>query len=329
MELTNEKVINAPRQRVFNALHDPQILRQAIPGCQALSPVAPDEHQMTVALKVGPLKSTFSGTVTIYNEDEPAGFSLRGQGHGPAGSAEGHAHVALAAIDASTTNLAYHISADLEGQLSTLEEAVVETAARTMAAEFFSRLALLLEGEAIVAERGAPMNVPVAPPPVTPVPSVPHEAEDEALAAEDTAPAAASTPVSDTVSASDEPSPGREKTTADVITVGGSRTDDLGVYRDTVPGAGSAAFDPHPDYALQGRRARPAVPDYPMSATTPFSGGDAAVGTMPIERDLSFGQYNRTQRADEDEQGPFFFIWRVFLVAVGLVLIYLLLTGGI
>ncbi|WP_157961886.1 CoxG family protein [Acuticoccus kandeliae] len=141
MELTGEKIIKAPQARVYDALHDPVVLRQSIPGCHSLSKVDDDTYELTAGLKVGPLKIAPLVSVEVYNEDRPAGYSVRGEANANEnGSARGNAHVALAAIDAATTNLAYHVTISLKGQLATLERSVLDGTARTLVAEFFSRL---------------------------------------------------------------------------------------------------------------------------------------------------------------------------------------------
>lgn len=152
MELTGEKVITAPRQRVYDALHDTVILRQAIPGCQAMTKAADGRYEATVALKFGPLKSNFFGTIHVYNEDPPSGYSLRAEASGGlSGNASGDAHIALASIDDQTTNLAYHVRADVNGQLGTLDSRQLESAARVLVAEFFSRLETALDTSRFVA----------------------------------------------------------------------------------------------------------------------------------------------------------------------------------
>lgn len=149
MEFSGERVIGASQERVYDALHDPVVLRQAIPGIQSLTKVDTNKFELLASLKVGPFRPTFSGAVELYNQDRPSGYSLRGSATSANGSAAGSAHVALAAIDSETTNLAYHISVDLDGQLGAIESVRLETTARTLTAEFFSRLQTLLDGETI------------------------------------------------------------------------------------------------------------------------------------------------------------------------------------
>lgn len=149
MELTGEKVINASQARVYEALHDPVLLRQALPGVETLTMERDGRYHIGAALRVGPLRPVFTGTIEIYNEDEPAGYSLRGQVRGGgAGTVTGNAHVALARVHAHVTNLAYHLTADVTGQIGAREGVRLDATVRSLLDEFFSRLQLALEREA-------------------------------------------------------------------------------------------------------------------------------------------------------------------------------------
>ncbi|WP_162409495.1 CoxG family protein [Acuticoccus sediminis] len=163
MEFSGERVIGASQWRVYDALHDPVVLRQAIPGIQTLNKVDSNTFDLSATLKVGPFRPTLSGVVQLYNQDPPSGYSLRGQADSANGTAAGSAHVALAAIDEDATNLAYHVTLELEGPLASVEVLRLETTARTLTAEFFSRLQTLLDGDT-VDEPKTPEVEPVAEP---------------------------------------------------------------------------------------------------------------------------------------------------------------------
>ncbi|WMS44837.1 SRPBCC domain-containing protein [Acuticoccus sp. MNP-M23] len=148
MELTGEKVLKAPRNDVYAMLHDPATLRQAIPGCQRFTQIDGTRYEAEIALKVGPISSTFLALVTLYNDDAPMGFSMHGHADSgrAVGGADGNAHVALAMIDENTTNLAYHTAITPLGRIADLPDEVIDKKARTLTAEFFSRLQLILDG---------------------------------------------------------------------------------------------------------------------------------------------------------------------------------------
>ncbi|NBX10359.1 MAG: carbon monoxide dehydrogenase, partial [Marivivens sp.] len=84
MELKDEILIDAPKERVYAALNDPEILKQCIPGCEELIQHSDTELEAKVVLKIGPVKAKFSGNVTLDKSGAPDAFSLTGQGNGGA-----------------------------------------------------------------------------------------------------------------------------------------------------------------------------------------------------------------------------------------------------
>ena len=173
MELTGEKVIEAPRERLFEALRDRVVLRQTLPGIRSIGTGDEGGCVVELAVKLGGLRAKLEGAFDLYDDDPPAGYSLFGRADaGALGGVHAHAHVALASVDETATNVAYHLSVDLEGRLGELEPSVVEAKARELALEFFSRLELCLVTEEQTAElvqlqgSRAPIRLELPPPAV-------------------------------------------------------------------------------------------------------------------------------------------------------------------
>jgi carbon monoxide dehydrogenase subunit G len=94
MDMTGEYRIPAPRQKVWEALNDPEILRQCIPGCEEIVKLSDVEWTAKVTAKVGPVKAKFGGKVTLSDLDPPNGYTITGEGTGgAAGFAQGGAGV--------------------------------------------------------------------------------------------------------------------------------------------------------------------------------------------------------------------------------------------
>ena len=107
MKLTDEVFIAAPREDVYAALNDVEVLKDCIPGCEELVRHSDTELKAKVLLKVGPVKARFSGTVTLIPEEPPRRFTLTGSGSGgTAGFAKGGADVVLRISAASSRNWA-------------------------------------------------------------------------------------------------------------------------------------------------------------------------------------------------------------------------------
>ena len=141
MELADEIVINAPRDRVYAALNDPEVLKQCIPGCEELIKHSDTEMEAKVVLKVGPVKARFSGDVVLDKSGAPETFSLTGQGNGgAAGHAKGGADVTLV-DNGDTTTLRYVAKADIGGKLAQLGSRLIQSTAKKLAAKFFKSFA--------------------------------------------------------------------------------------------------------------------------------------------------------------------------------------------
>ena len=148
MELKDEIIINAPRDRVYAALNDTEILKACIPGCEELTRVSETELEAKVVLKIGPVKAKFGGTVRLDTAGAPESFSLEGEGNGgTAGFARGGADVTLSDVPEGTS-LAYEAKADIGGKLAQLGSRLVQSTAKKLSAKFFQKFAETFEPEA-------------------------------------------------------------------------------------------------------------------------------------------------------------------------------------
>jgi len=181
MEMTGEFRISAPRQRVWEGLNDPEVLKQCIPGCQTLEKVSDTEFNGRVVASVGPVRATFGGKVTLSDLDPPQGYTISGEGSGGvAGFAKGGAKVNLAE-DGAATVLTYVVQAQVGGKLAQVGSRLIDGVARKMAGDFFGHFAAAMateqpapaaaEGEAApVASVAEPEQVAVETPPPLPSP---------------------------------------------------------------------------------------------------------------------------------------------------------------
>ena len=147
MELRDEIVINAPKNVVYDALNDEEILCECIPGCEELVRLSPTELEAKVLLKVGPVKARFGGTVTLDPTGAPDAFNIVGEGKGgAAGFAKGGAVVTLSPSEAGGTLLSYDVEAKVGGKLAQLGSRLIDGFAKKMADQFFSNFVNEIEG---------------------------------------------------------------------------------------------------------------------------------------------------------------------------------------
>lgn len=137
MQMNGSQRIPASKQKVWEALNNPDILRQCIPGCQSLEMSASNEMTATVVLKVGPVKAMFSGKVTLSDLDPPSSYRISGEGSGGiAGFAKGSAAVTLSEEGPDATVLSYQLDAQIGGKLARLGGRLIDSTAEWVSAEF-------------------------------------------------------------------------------------------------------------------------------------------------------------------------------------------------
>jgi carbon monoxide dehydrogenase subunit G len=172
MEMTGEHRIAAPRSVVWEGLNDPEVLRRSIPGCDTLQKTSPTEMTATVTAKVGPVKASFGGQVTLSNLNPPESYTISGEGKGgAAGFAKGGADVKLVE-DGDGTLLRYAVKANIGGKLAQLGARLIDGTARKMADDFFTRFAAEMEQRAGAGGAAAPTPAPTpAAEPVAPAPA--------------------------------------------------------------------------------------------------------------------------------------------------------------
>jgi carbon monoxide dehydrogenase subunit G len=145
MEMMGTRQVAAPREVVWAALNDPEVLKAAIPGCQALSGSPETGFDATVKQKVGPVSATFQGRVVLSDVVPGESYRISGEGKGgAAGFAKGGAAVRLADVEGGT-ELSYDVTANVGGKLAQLGSRLIDGFAKKMADSFFENFRIALE----------------------------------------------------------------------------------------------------------------------------------------------------------------------------------------
>lgn len=139
MEMKGEETIAAPRQKVWEALNNPDILRECIPGCQSLDMTSPTDMSAVVKVKIGPVSASFKGDVMLQNIVAPESYTIAGEGKGGiAGFGKGGADVTLTDLGDSTL-LAYEVKAQVGGKIAQLGSRLIDSSAKKLAGQFFTK----------------------------------------------------------------------------------------------------------------------------------------------------------------------------------------------
>ena len=149
MKMSGEYTLNAGREAVWQALNDPEVLKQCIPGCESIEMTGENEMEAVAVAKVGPVKAKFKGKVQLSDLDPPNSYTISGEGSGgAAGFAKGGAQVKLADADGGGTVLSYDVDATVGGKLAQIGQRLVDGAAKKMADQFFEAFAEAVGGKA-------------------------------------------------------------------------------------------------------------------------------------------------------------------------------------
>ena len=140
MQMNDSQRIPASKEKVWAALNDPEVLKKCIPGCQNLEMSSPTDMTATVVFRVGPVKATFGGKVTLSDLDPPNSYRISGEGSGGvAGFAKGGATVRLESESPDVTILHYEVDAQIGGKLAQLGSRLIDATSKKLAGEFFEK----------------------------------------------------------------------------------------------------------------------------------------------------------------------------------------------
>ena len=135
--MTGEQLIPASQQDVWEALNDPDVLKACVPGCESITLVNPNEYQVLMTARVGPVSAKFRGRLSLSDIKPPHSYALAFEGQGgAAGFAKGGAQVKLVP-QGEQTRLIYDVKANVGGKLAQIGSRLVDAAAKKVADEFF------------------------------------------------------------------------------------------------------------------------------------------------------------------------------------------------
>ena len=147
MDMRDEIALPISVEQAWQALNDPEILQQAIPGCLSLEQISDTELAAKVKVKIGPVAATFKGQVTLSDLNPPRSYVIAGSGTGGvAGSAKGQAAVTLA-DNGEGCVLSYDVSAVVSGKIAQLGSRLVESTAKKLSQQFFDNFTALVTGD--------------------------------------------------------------------------------------------------------------------------------------------------------------------------------------
>lgn len=153
MKMSDDVIIPASREAVWEGLNNPDVLKQCIPGCDTITKHSDTEMEAGVTVKLGPVKAKFTGAVTLSDLDPPNAYRISGEGKSMMGSASGGANVRLEEVPEGT-RLYYDVDAQVGGKIASLAARFIDPTARMLANQFFETFAEVVGGKKPDGEAG-------------------------------------------------------------------------------------------------------------------------------------------------------------------------------
>lgn len=149
MKIEGTHFLNAPRDRVYQSLIDPEVLQRCIPGCERLEKTGENSYSATIRAGVGAIKGVFTGTVKLEDMRPPEHYRIVVEGKGAPGFMKGSGDLDLEEQGEGTL-IKYAGDLQLGGTIASVGQRMIQATAKMMASQFFT--ALETEAKAIVGE---------------------------------------------------------------------------------------------------------------------------------------------------------------------------------
>ena len=159
MDFRDERLIDAPPQKVWEYLLDPEILKECVPGCENFTGNVYDGFEAIIVQKIGPVKAKFKGLIFLSDLDAPNRVRISGNGDGGiAGFAKGGADINLTP-DGNGTKLSYDVQAQIGGKLAQLGSRIIDSFVSQMADQFFEIFQAKVEGRSPNLTKKVQLNI--------------------------------------------------------------------------------------------------------------------------------------------------------------------------
>jgi uncharacterized protein len=151
MKISGSSTLDAPVDKVWEAILDPAVLARCIPGCETLNTVGEDRYAMSVTAGVAAIKGTYAGEVSLADKVAPSSLTMKASGAGAPGTIDADVKVRLAPSPAGGTELSYDADASVGGAIGGVGQRMLAGVTKKMAGQFFQALDRDIAGELVPA----------------------------------------------------------------------------------------------------------------------------------------------------------------------------------
>jgi len=162
MKISGGSTLQAPVDKVWEAIQDPAVLARCIPGCEALRSLGEDRYAMSVTAGVAAIKGTYAGEVSLHDKVAPSSLRLKATGAGAPGTIDATVLVRFAPSAGGGTELSYDADASVGGAIGGVGQRMLAGVTKKTAGQFFTALDQDIAGVLVPAEATTALGAPVA-----------------------------------------------------------------------------------------------------------------------------------------------------------------------
>ncbi len=141
MKVRGQHLLPLPPDASWALLLNTEALARAIPGCEKLVPLGPDEYEMKMKIAVAGIQGLFAGKVRITDQKPPESYQLHIEGQGKLGFIRGSGLLTLVPASAESTAVHYEGEVQITGILASVGERLLDATTKMMVGRFFNNLA--------------------------------------------------------------------------------------------------------------------------------------------------------------------------------------------
>ena len=160
MKISGSSTLDAPVEKVWEAIQDPAVLARCIPGCESLTTLGEDRYAMSVTAGVAAIKGTYAGEVSLADKVTPSSLTMKASGAGAPGTIDADVKVRLAPSAAGGTELSYDADASVGGAIGGVGQRMLAGVTKKMAGQFFTALDRDIAGGGAPVDAATPGSAP-------------------------------------------------------------------------------------------------------------------------------------------------------------------------
>ena len=139
MKLAGNYTVPIARERAYHLMQDPAVLARAMPGCDHLALIAPDEYEMRMKMVISSIQGLFTGKVRIADRNPPESFRLIVEGTGKVGFMKGDGLLTFTPLYTST-DVHYEGDVQVGGMIAGVGQRLLDTTSKFLIKKFFEKL---------------------------------------------------------------------------------------------------------------------------------------------------------------------------------------------